>query len=168
MPRKNPEERRAYGREYMKKQREDPEKYEEMKLKSREWWNKQSRQEKRSRALRSRYGISLEDLNQMLEDRDYRCDICNVHKPIRLNSKSQQKRQLYIDHNHDTGEVRGLLCPRCNNFISYLENTPSLFYKGLNYLYKHEYKVDEKTSIAMSAFNYIFSGFHLMKHGVKE
>lgn len=70
----------------------------------------------RDRAYRSRYGITLEDYNEMHEDRDGRCDICGTNNPgnARLGF-------LSVDHCHVTGTVRGLLCLRCNSSLGWFE-----------------------------------------------
>lgn len=59
----------------------------------------------RSRILRT-YGITLEQYDQMLLDQNGLCAVC--HKLCRSGKK------LSIDHNHDSGVVRGLLCSGCN------------------------------------------------------
>lgn len=57
--------------------------------------------------LQRRYNITLEEYNAMLKSQDYKCAICE--KPlVRTQSKS------CVDHNHQTGEVRGILCFQCN------------------------------------------------------
>ena len=58
------------------------------------------------RSLQRKYGITPEDYNYMLEQQQGGCAICFQGNP--------SGRRLAVDHNHDTGEVRGLLCGRCN------------------------------------------------------
>lgn len=55
-------------------------------------------------AERAAYGLSVEELAALEERQGGRCAICG-RKP---------KRRLAIDHDHRTGEVRGLLCRDCN------------------------------------------------------
>ena len=62
-----------------------------------------------------RYGISIDDAKKLLKLQSYKCAICNA--PI-----SFKKRRYCIDHNHQTGRVRGILCPRCNIGIGWIEN----------------------------------------------
>ena len=59
----------------------------------------------RSRIVRT-YGITLEQYDQMLLDQNGLCAVC--HELCRSGKK------LSIDHNHDSGVVRGLLCSGCN------------------------------------------------------
>ena len=58
----------------------------------------------RSNGLKSNYGISLNDYNLMLEKQAGKCAIFGC----------QNNDNLVVDHNHQTGKVRGLLCYRHN------------------------------------------------------
>lgn len=62
----------------------------------------------------SKYGISIEDYNGLFEKQDGRCKVCRIHQ-------SELSRRLCVDHDHKTGEVRGLLCNKCNTNIAELE-----------------------------------------------
>ena len=64
----------------------------------------------RDKHLRKKYGISAYDYENMLASQAYCCDLCVRHQ-------SQFKQRLSVDHNHQTGVVRGLVCYRCNKFI---------------------------------------------------
>ena len=54
------------------------------------------------------YGITKEEFNKMLEEHLNKCAICGI-------DMNNLKKSLCIDHDHDTGEIRGLLCVRCNS-----------------------------------------------------
>lgn len=73
--------------------------------------------EKKDNWLRKKYGISLEEYLQLATDQDGVCAICLKPEPVK-------NRQLAVDHNHETGKVRGLLCSRCNPALGYLEDDP--------------------------------------------
>lgn len=60
--------------------------------------------------LRNKYGITLEQYNDMLKKQKECCAICSRHQ-------SEFKTRLAVDHNHATGEIRGLLCSYCNHRI---------------------------------------------------
>lgn len=68
------------------------------------------RRNTKDRNLRKRYGITIDDYEQMLETQDYKCAICG--KP-----HDQEAKGLQTDHNHKTGRVRGLLCLYCNRKV---------------------------------------------------
>lgn len=79
-----------------------------------------------SRLLRE-YGITLDQYNQMFEEQEGKCAICGKHQ-------SELKFALAVDHNHDTGEVRGLLCRKCNTGIGLFDDNKSLIHNALTYL----------------------------------
>jgi len=60
-----------------------------------------------------------------------KCAICGS----RLNPAS---REPCLDHNHETGEVRELLCRRCNCLIGYARESPEILLSAVAYLKKHE------------------------------
>lgn len=60
-----------------------------------------------------KYGISIEEYNILLKNQNYTCYICN--KSVKDNKR------LHIDHDHNTGKVRGLLCSRCNGNLGWYE-----------------------------------------------
>ncbi len=69
------------------------------------------------------YGLTLEEYNQMYDDCGGACEIC--HKELDV---------LYIDHDHNTGRVRGLLCSQCNTGIGGLQDDVGLLLHAVRYL----------------------------------
>ena len=69
------------------------------------------RRKQRERHLRKTYNLSLEDFAIMLESQNNTCKICKCEARSKRNSFREN---LVVDHDHTTGEVRGLLCHRCN------------------------------------------------------
>jgi len=61
----------------------------------------------------------------LLEDQGGSCKICN---------NKDGDRKLAVDHCHHSGQVRGLLCRRCNVAIGSLEDDPVLLQKAIDYL----------------------------------
>ena len=64
----------------------------------------------RSRYLLKKYGITEDDYNLLLERQNWSCGVCGRHQRL-------FKQRLAVDHDHKTGEVRGLLCTYCNRRI---------------------------------------------------
>ena len=62
-----------------------------------------------------KYGLSVEEYDQLFQQQKGCCAICG-------RSQLELKRNLHVDHNHRTGEVRGLLCFRCNAGVGYLDD----------------------------------------------
>lgn len=60
--------------------------------------------------LNKKYGLTVEQYDEMLEKQNHRCAVCNKHE-------DDVKTRLAVDHNHITGEIRGLLCTYCNHRI---------------------------------------------------
>lgn len=67
------------------------------------------------------YGITNDDYDHMLERQSGVCAVCG-DPPFRLTPKSQPR--LHVDHCHATGNVRGLLCSRCNHALGHAKDDP--------------------------------------------
>jgi hypothetical protein len=81
--------------------------------------NKESSRDKR---LKYKYGITLEEYKELSQGQGGICKIC----------KKQEK--LYVDHNHITSKVRGLLCHKCNVGIGYFEDSVDFLENAIKYL----------------------------------
>ena len=79
------------------------------------------------------YGITAEDYYNMLADQDGKCSICESEE---VNNSRISSGKLFIDHCHDTGKVRGLLCSKCNHAIGLLNDDVDLLQKAIVYLNK--------------------------------
>ena len=77
-----------------------------------------------------RYGMSPNEYEELLEEQLNRCACCGSSDPKR-------KAGFVIDHDHQTGQVRGLLCHSCNIGIGQLGDSISGLTQALNYLRKH-------------------------------
>jgi hypothetical protein len=58
---------------------------------------------------------------------DFRCAICQRHQ-------SEFKISLAVDHCHETGTVRGLLCYPCNTLLGYAKDSTKILSSAINYL----------------------------------
>jgi len=79
----------------------------------------------RTRNISRRYGLPVGAFEEMLARQGGRCRICGM-KP--------KKRRLHIDHDHDSGAVRGLLCQRCNHMLGNAKDNPAILRMGALYL----------------------------------
>lgn len=84
-----------------------------------------SKEKERRRRLR-KYGLTDEQYAEMLDQQDGRCAICRTDD---YGIKGPQ-----IDHCHDTGQVRGLLCNRCNLGIGQLGDDPERMEAAARYV----------------------------------
>lgn len=71
-----------------------------------------------------RFGVSREEIDNLLDQSDGRCEIC----------KKFPKKRLNIDHCHETGKLRGLLCGYCNKGIGYLQDNVDNLSAAIDYL----------------------------------
>lgn len=76
--------------------------------------------------LRRMYGISLESYESMFRAQNGGCKICG--------KQNLDGKRLYVDHNHTTGTVRGLLCKKCNSGIAYFFEDEGLLNSAIEYL----------------------------------
>lgn len=80
---------------------------------------------KRDRALRKKYGITVDDYVQMLAEQSGRCQICEMPPAA--------GKMLHVDHCHESGRVRGLLCNLCNWYLGKLDANPRALARLLEY-----------------------------------
>lgn len=77
-------------------------------------------EKRRQQDVAHRYGITREQYAAMYEEQGGRCKVCGK---IETRQKRGGHATLEIDHNHTTGEVRGLLCRRCNQIVGFMDET---------------------------------------------
>ena len=81
--------------------------------------------------LSSEYNLTVEEYDNMLNEQGGTCanESCNYGL--------DDDHKLYVDHCHETGTVRGLLCHWCNSAEGYLKSSPEVAQGLLNYMKKH-------------------------------
>jgi hypothetical protein len=82
--------------------------------------------------LKRSYGITLEEYNTMAEEHNFVCAICSKQETHYRN------KVLSVDHCHNTGEVRGLLCSSCNKGIGQFNDDIEALNCAINYLKKYK------------------------------
>lgn len=93
--------------------------------------------------LKHRYGITLVDYNEMLLQQNCRCKICEM-----------ESSGLVVDHCHDSGDVRGLLCSSCNQGLGFFKDSPERIERAAQYL------IETKNKEAPSLSSPTISGGH--------
>ena len=83
-----------------------------------------------ARQLRN-YGISLREFQDLFARQGGVCAICGQPETA---SKGGRKPRLSIDHDHETGEIRGLLCNRCNTGLGLFLDDPDYLLTAIAYL----------------------------------
>ncbi|MEV4438521.1 endonuclease VII domain-containing protein [Streptomyces sp. NPDC049577] len=83
--------------------------------------------------LKTEFGITAEDYDRWVAMQHGRCAICN-------GPPSGRWKRLHVDHCHQSGHVRGLLCQACNRGLGYLNDSPELLRRAARYLMAGESK----------------------------
>jgi len=91
--------------------------------------NPKKKEQSKGQRLKYKFGITLDDYNKMFAEQGGCCAICGDHQ-------SNHQRAFAVDHCHDTGKVRGLLCINCNTGIGKLNDDPALLRIAISYLEK--------------------------------
>lgn len=87
--------------------------------------------------IKNQYGLSWEDYERMVVEQGGLCACCEQKPTVFRNKKH---RLFDIDHDHKTGEVRGLCCHWCNIMIGQSLENPARLRKGAEYLERHSAK----------------------------
>lgn len=88
---------------------------------------------KRRHILKKHFGMSEDDYNQMFVAQNGVCAICQ--KPEQGTCGIYRTpRVLAVDHDHETGKVRGLLCHACNAALGLFREDIETFLRAIAYL----------------------------------
>lgn len=80
----------------------------------------------KSSHLKYKYGITLQEWGALFEAQGRRCAICDVNTPT--------GKSWHTDHDHKTGQVRGILCTTCNLGLGAFQDSPKLLAQASTYL----------------------------------
>lgn len=128
------EKRKEYSSRYYEKHKEEVKKRTKEHpscIKARENYRKKPETQAlyRNNMLMKTYGITSEDYERMLEEQEFCCAGCNTHQ-------LELKQRLHVDHDHETGVVRGLLCGNCNRALGLVKDNIKTLQSLINYLGK--------------------------------
>lgn len=90
--------------------------------------------------LKRKYGITLDQYDEMLTAQGGCCAVCG--------REPRPDIALHVDHDHQTGRIRGILCFRCNNSLGDLDDDPVLLRKAAGYLSSFDPVVAEEVELA--------------------
>jgi hypothetical protein len=84
--------------------------------------------------LKVNFGITLEQYREMFALQDGKCAICRQPEASLMGDKPME---LAVDHDHETGEVRALLCGNCNKGLGNFKDSPERLLSAIDYLRSH-------------------------------
>lgn len=90
-------------------------------------WQKANTDKVKEGWLKRNYGIDLKQYNLLLVNQNNACAICKT-------DQNKLTIRLAVDHCHNTGKIRGLLCDKCNRGIGYLQDNTELLNNAVKYL----------------------------------
>lgn len=94
------------------------------------------RAKNRASNLRRQYGLTPEQHDEMFAAQDGRCALCGeAADPNGVRAASR----LHVDHDHETGKVRALLCNHCNRGIGAFRDDPELMQRASLYVFRHRH-----------------------------
>ena len=87
----------------------------------------------RRRHLRREYGITPERYDAEFIKQNGLCAMCGLPP-----DDTDLQKNLVVDHDHKTGEFRGLVHGRCNSLLGYAQENPAILRAALEYLARHK------------------------------
>jgi hypothetical protein len=95
----------------------------------------QTKERMRVRQLRRLYGVTAQEFDRMIAEQGDCCAICQVRFDRRERGRRTSKMNgPNVDHDHETGAVRGVLCHACNLGLGWLRDDPAILRSALAYL----------------------------------
>jgi hypothetical protein len=89
----------------------------------------------RNSILKAKYGIGIAEFDQMHINQGGVCAICGQPEKS-VDRRTKLSRNLSVDHCHNKGHVRGLLCGTCNPGLGHFKHDEGLLMKAIEYLRK--------------------------------
>lgn len=89
--------------------------------------------------LKRYYGMSLEEYRDLLASQDGKCAICGI---------DSHRERFHVDHDHETGAIRGALCRECNLGLGHFKDNPDFLRQAAEYLIRHAKPEDEASRAA--------------------
>ena len=87
-------------------------------------------EKKKEEHLKAKFGLTLEAYHTMLAGQGGRCLGCGG-----LESEREEGSRMWpVDHDHDTGDIRGILCPGCNQALGLVKDNIATLLRLADYL----------------------------------
>jgi hypothetical protein len=96
-------------------------------------WASRSPKKRLHQHLKYKYGVTEEKLIETLDKQNNACAICKESLPDLLVYENR-RRGYAIDHNHDSGEFRGVLCTNCNTLLGMAKDNKDILLAAIDYL----------------------------------
>lgn len=122
---RDPVARKAYRRAYYEAHREET-------IEKQGIYYRANRERYRLQYIERKYGISADEYAAIYDRQRGLCAICE--RPERLTNGGPVVMELAVDHDHETGRVRGLLCVGCNTSLGGFNDDPALLTRAMEYL----------------------------------
>ena len=130
------QKRKEYARNWYLENKEERDKY------RKQWYEKnktrlqekqlKNHEERWSYRIFKNFGINNEQYYEMEKNQKYKCAICGTTEP------GGQNKKWCIDHDHETGKVRGLLCYYCNVGLGHFKDDRQFLEEAIKYLDKEQ------------------------------
>lgn len=123
---KDPEKRREYHRKWLQQK----------KAEYMAGWRSTHRENIKRNYLKRAFGITVEEAVSMWEKQGCACAVCStpLRTPAEYGTIDERGAMAHVDHNHATGEIRGILCDKCNRGIGYLKDSVANLQAATAYL----------------------------------
>lgn len=100
---------------------------------TRKAWRDKNKEHLKNEALIRTFGISLKDYKEMQLAQGNVCLLCKKPETL-VDNRTNNTKQLSVDHCHDTGTVRGLLCNNCNVGLGHFKDNIKTLELAISYL----------------------------------
>lgn len=88
----------------------------------------------RNWTLNKKYGVSSEEFDNLLVVFKNQCAICSKQLVLPVSGQGQPRNAAVLDHNHKTGNIRGILCNSCNKALGLFDDNIDFLEKAVGYL----------------------------------
>lgn len=129
---RNREHKKLYDLEYRRKNKEKIKEYykKHYNKKIKPTREKKTKEQNRENWLRLKYNLTKEQYQELIKNQNNKCAICKI-------SQSELSYPLFIDHEHKTDKVRGLLCRTCNTGLGSMQDNIEILQNAIEYLKKY-------------------------------